>query len=96
MSMTLLPCVLPSSAETTGCHYNLINLRFRVKVPSRCCILEFRQKQIYVCAFLSFLRYKSKVPVMYETKGPGSFGRCSRDMLIAINVLIDDYAYIFC
>ena len=95
MSMTLLHCVLPSPADIAGCRYILINLRFRVKVPSLCCILEFRQNQIYACAFLSFHRYKGKVPAM-ETKGPSSFGRCSRDILIAINVLSDDYAYIFC
>ena len=50
-------CVLPSPAGppcscTLHLHY-LLNLKFVVGIPNRCCILELRANQCFVCNFLS-------------------------------------------
>ena len=60
------PRVLPSPSGPAGCcpliFLNLINLKFRVRAPNRCCILLFRLNQSFVCNFLSTPRCKSQVP----------------------------------
>ena len=48
--------VLPSPACPAGrCHLNflnLINLKFQVRAPNGCCILQFRPNQVFVRNFI--------------------------------------------
>ena len=57
--------VPPSPAGPPGsCPLHLLhlsNLRFMIGMPNRCCILELRANQCFVCNFLSVPRCKSQI-----------------------------------
>ena len=55
----------PSPAGPHGsCPLHLLhlsNLRFMIGIPNRCCILELRANQCFVCNFLSVPRCKGQI-----------------------------------
>ena len=91
--------VTPPPAGSGGCHpmylLHLLNLSFTIWVPNRCCILQFRLYQSFVCNLLSTPRWESQVPAK-ETESASCFRQNIRDMLTPIHVLCDCDIKIFC
>ena len=58
-------CVPPSPAgPPSSCPLHLLyllNLKFVIGIPNRCCILELRSNQCFVCNFLCMLRCQSQI-----------------------------------
>ena len=58
-------CVPPSPAgPPSSCPLHLLyllNLKFVIGIPYRCCILELRSNQCFVCNFLCMLRCQSQI-----------------------------------
>ena len=90
--------VSPSLACLAGCcppyFLNLMNLKFLVRAPNGCCILQFRPNQSFVCNLLSTPRCKSQNPAK-ETKCLSYFGRDFYDMLTPIHVISNGDTKIF-
>ena len=81
--------VAPPPAGPVGCRplylLHLLNLRFTIRAPNRCCILQFRAYQSFVCNLLSTPRCESQVPSK-ETSSLSCFRRDIRDMLTRIQI----------
>ena len=55
---TCIPPSLAGSPTSFPLHpLYLLNLKFVIGIPTRCCILELRANQCFVCNFLSMPRY---------------------------------------
>ena len=92
-------CVWPSPAGSAGCcslnFLYLVNLKFRVRAPNGCCILEFRPNQSFVCNLLCTLRCKSQVHAK-KTKCLSCLGRHFWNVLTPIHIIRDSYTKVFC
>ena len=69
--------VAPPPADPAGCRplyfLHLLNLSFTIWTPNRCCILQLRAYQSFVCNILSTPRCESQVPAK-KTKNLSCFG----------------------
>ena len=82
--------VSPSPAGPPGsCPLNLLrlsNLSFMIGMPNRCCILELRTNQCFVCNFLSVPRCKGQIAPK-KTQCLSCLRRNFRDVLTPIQVI---------